>query len=161
MALIKASSHIRVKLIHYSLWTIQLMLFLTFDSRRGRNPARGRYRHVPVDLCLIWSSFSSCLSPLCLSALSSVSWPITAELRLSLCSLSGYVMAVRGVKTGSDMRGKKAERDSWNIHAVTLQRKRWCCFSLIGPRTCILFTYHNKKLLCILPRHDALLGAEL
>lgn len=160
MAFIKASSHIKVRLIHYSPWTVQVMFPLTFDSRRGRNPAQGRYRHVPVDLRLIWSRFS-CLSPLCLSALSSVSWPITAEVRLSLHSLSGYVMAVRGVKTGSDMRGKKAEQDSWNIHAVTLQKKWWFCFSLIGPKICILFTYHNTKLLCVPLRRDALLGAGL
>ncbi len=65
-----------------------------------------------VDLRLIWSSFSS-LSPPCLSALSSASWPITAELSLSLPSLSGYVMAVESVKTGRERsNGKKAEQDS-------------------------------------------------
>lgn len=50
--------------------------------------------------CLIWSSIFSCLSAPCLSALSSASWPITAELSLSLPTLCGYEMAVGSVKTG-------------------------------------------------------------
>lgn len=53
------------------------------------------------------------LSPPCLSAVSSASWPITAELSLSLPSLSGYMMAVGSVKTGQESRrGKEAEQDS-------------------------------------------------
>lgn len=73
----KASSEIVVKLIHYAVWTIQRMSCLAFEPCSER----GRYHYVWVDPCLIWSSFSSCLAPRCLSAVSSGGWPITAELR--------------------------------------------------------------------------------
>lgn len=111
------------------------MLFLAFETCRGSSNAQGRY-HPPCifgPFFLIWSRQSSCPSPQRLSAVSSASWPITAELSLSLPCLSGYVMAVRSVKTGrKESKGPESEQDSWNIHAAAeaLADYRSLCYRL-------------------------------
>lgn len=91
--------HIIVKLIHYSLWTIQLMSSLAFESCRGRNTSTEQLPpRVGEPLFNMEQLLLPSVSPVSVSAVSSASRPITAEQSLSLPSLSGYVMAVRSVK---------------------------------------------------------------